>query len=79
MNAPAVQILSVVYRKVRFFGPIKVRKPTVCWHCDRPLGVGEQAYRPLDNGMNRMRRLCVTSVEGAVAAGADHLLQRVKQ
>lgn len=40
-----------------------LRKPAECKRCRSSLAKGASAYRPIDNGMNRMDRLCVPCVE----------------
>lgn len=64
------KLAAVVYRGVRFFGPSQARKPTVCWFCDMPIATGAAVFRPLGNGMERMRRLHEQCAE-TVAEGAS--------
>lgn len=41
----------------------KLRKPTTCWRCEKQLAVGEKVFRPMDNSMIRMNRLCLECAE----------------
>lgn len=72
-------VVAIVYRGVRFFESGPARKRAVCWHCDRPIAVGQAVFRPLYNGSERMRRLCIDSVEALVDGGCDHLKSKAKQ
>ena len=41
----------------------KIRKNNSCELCCASLKPGDQAYRPITNGYNRMHRLCVACVQ----------------
>ena len=74
----AGDIYAVEFGGQRYYQS-KARKPTICTRCDEGIGPGDVAFRPLDNSVNRWKRLCGLCVIRQVATGAKHLLQRSKK
>lgn len=49
----------------QLWGTRKLRKVRGCASCSERIKVGERAFAPFTNALNRMERLCVTCVDGA--------------
>lgn len=41
-----------------------IRKAARCKKCSRQMKIGEKAYRPLTNGIDRQDRICPKCIEG---------------
>jgi hypothetical protein len=42
----------------------KARKPTICWITQKPINMGDEAWRPLGNSANRFRRISLQAMKG---------------
>ena len=63
-----LRVFDTGYGRTRLWHAGRARKPYRCAICGAARAVGEHAFRPVDNGMDRYRRICVSCAAGRRAS-----------